>query len=103
MRNIGLLAREYGLNVEYENPIDWSEDHITRLLKQGKMIQLASEGSNPFTNGGHFIAIRGITKSGKWLIFDSGHVENQEKEFSPSEILSAAYSGHVNGASVIWR
>ena len=101
MRNIGLLAREYGLNVEYEDPIDWSEDHITRLLKQGKMIQLASEGSNPFTNGGHFIAIRGITKSGKWLIFDSGHAENQEKEFSPSEILSAGT--HVTGASVIWR
>ena len=85
---IATLARDYGLNVSTSV---WDENAISAALRSGKMILVAGSGASPFTDGGHFIALRGITSSGKWLIFDSWHKGsgNNTREWEPSEIMSA--------------
>lgn len=86
------IATQYGLNVtDYGHP---SIEEISNYLRQGVMFHVAGAGANPFTAGGHFIAIRGITDSGKWLIFDSAHSSsnNNTREWDPSEIYYSVSS-----------
>ena len=61
-------------------------DDVSNYLRQGWMFHVVGHGNNPFSQGGHFIGIRGITSDGKWLIFDSGHDGNSEREWNPSDI-----------------
>lgn len=80
------IAKDYGLNVkDYGRP---SIDEINDALKKGVMFQVAGSGPSPFSANGHFIAIRGITDKGEWLIFDSAHkgTGTNEKKWNPSEI-----------------
>lgn len=80
------LAKGYGLVVkDYGHP---SIAEINKALKDGVMFQVAGTGPSPFTGNGHFIAIRGITDDGKWLIFDSAHKGQgtNEREWDPMEI-----------------
>ena len=80
------IAKDYGLSVrDYGKP---SISEINKALKEGVMFQVAGSGPNPFSGIGHFIAIRGITKDGKWLIFDSAHkgTNNNTKAWDPSAI-----------------
>ena len=80
------LASGYGLKVrDYGRP---SIAEINKALKEGVMFQVAGSGPVPFSGGGHFIGIRGVTDSGKWLIFDSAHKGQgtNEREWDPMEI-----------------
>ena len=80
------IAKDYGLKVkDYGRP---SVEEINEALKKGVMFQVAGFGPSPFSANGHFIAIRGITDDGKWLIFDSAHKGSgtNEKKWNPSEI-----------------
>ncbi len=57
------------------------------------MIHTSGRGSNPFTSGGHYIGIRGITEDGKWLLADSAGSRGKEntlsKSFPPEEVINA--------------
>jgi hypothetical protein len=79
-----VLAEHYGLTSE---PIATDIEEISTALSAGKMVITAGQGALPFTTGGHFIAIRGITADGKWLIGDSGHRETSSKEWDPTELI----------------
>lgn len=84
------LAQDYGLKVEdFGRP---SIEEISNYLRQGWMFHVAGSGDTPFSAGGHFIGIRGITADGKWLIFDSGNSSNNDKEWNPSDIYSKVHS-----------
>lgn len=78
------LAEDYNLNVELINP---EIAEIDAALNAGKMIVTSGSGAVPFTEGGHYIVIRGITSEGKWLIGDSGHDDTSDKEWEPADII----------------
>ena len=89
-----VLADAYGL--EYEsisvNNTNDAIDKINEHLKNGWMIHTSGSGKAPFTSGGHYIAIRGITSSGKWLIYDSNGakgIKNSKTEWNPEDIVNA--------------
>lgn len=90
-----VLAEHYGL--QYKN-LDSSSasqaiEKINQALKDGWMVHTSGQGSNPFTSGGHYIGIRGLTEDGKWLVADSNGTKGKEntlsKSFSPEAIVSA--------------
>lgn len=86
------LADYYGFQYEDINvsSTQEAESTITQYLKDGWMIHTSGAGSVPFTSGGHYIGIRGITSDGKWLIADSGHSKDySEQEWDPSSVVSA--------------
>ncbi len=69
-------GKHYGLNVEAvsrKNP-----SRIVQALSEGKPV-VASMGKGHFTNGGHFIVLRGITENGKILVHDSSSVKGAIK------------------------
>ena len=66
---------------------------INQGLRDGGLVIMAGSGSVPFTSLGHFIVIRAVTASGKWLIGDSNGTIGQtnsadSKEWDPAAILS---------------
>lgn len=79
------LAADYGLKVKNFGR-QLTIDDVSNYLRQGWMFHVVGHGSNPFSDGGHFIGIRGVTSDGKWLIFDSGRDGNSEKEWDPSDV-----------------
>ena len=83
---IANLAKDYGLKVQNYGRL--SIGQISQYLRQGMMFQIVGSGPVPLSNLGHFIGVRGITSSGKWLIFDSAHKGQgtNEREWDPSEI-----------------
>lgn len=90
-----VLAKEYGLQYK-DLAASGSGDaiqKITTALKDGWMIHTSGKGSSPFTSGGHYIGIRGITEDGKWLIADSNGTKGREntlsKAFDPAAVVNA--------------
>jgi len=89
------LANYYGL--QYKDLASSSKNQaiskINQALKDGWMIHTSGKGSNPFTSGGHYIGIRGLTEDGKWLIADSNGSKGKEntltKAFSPEAVVNA--------------
>ncbi|QUH20405.1 C39 family peptidase [Alkaliphilus sp. B6464] len=89
-------GKYYGLNVEAisrRNPND-----ILKALSDGYPVIVAM-GKGQFTNGGHFIVLRGVTEEGKILVHDSASVERSNKEWDLSIIMneSSKIAG-VNGS-----
>lgn len=93
------LANSYSLDYEHINVSGLNTDQviekINEYLKNGWMIHTSGSGSSPFTTGGHYIGIRGLTKDGKWLIADSNDKQGQKegknntyKEWDPKEIIT---------------
>lgn len=73
---------------------------INSALRSGAMIHLAGQGAAPFTGGGHFIMLRGITANGKWLIGDSnglkGAANSAKMEgWDPQQILNDARTSDI--------
>ena len=65
------------------------------------MIHVAGSGSMPYTSGGHYIAIVGISDSGEWIVTDSGHSEDTAiATYDPNQIVAGM---HVGSAGVVWR
>lgn len=91
-----VLADHYGLQYEH---IDTSRstvvEDVSRYLREGWMIHSSGGGSYgsgaaPYSVGGHYVGIRGITSDGKWLIADSASVNrDQNKHWDPSDVLAA--------------
>lgn len=77
-------------------------DKINSYLKKGWMIHTSgtsTSSSSPFTEGGHYIGIRGLTQDGKWLIADSNGdngKKNSFKEWNSEDILSGMRVGNIH-------
>lgn len=90
-----VLAAQYGL--QYKDLAASSRDDaiqkINQALDDGWMIHTSGKGSNPFTSGGHYIGIRGLTSDGKWLIADSNGTNGREntlnRAFDPGAVINA--------------
>lgn len=92
-----VLSEHYGFDYEDLNQYSKSQqiDIISQKLREGWVIHLSGKGQNPFSNGGHFIGIRGITSDGKWLLVDSSGSRgeaNMKKEWEPSEVISYSHN-----------
>lgn len=72
-------------------------------LKQGKML-VALVGPGHFTDGGHFILIRGIAQGGTVLVADPNSLENSLTLWDPQIILDELSSARDHGAPlwVLW-
>lgn len=93
------LAGHYGL--KYEPLGDYSVEYINTQLRSGGMIHVAGSGSMPYTSGGHYIAIIGISDSGDWIVTDSGHsAEYAVATYNPQQIVAGM---HVGSAGVVRR
>jgi hypothetical protein len=90
------LAKHYGLK---STSIKADVTAISNAVKGGSYVIMAGKGSLPFTNGGHYIFIRGVTADGKWKIGDSIHKDTNNATFNPSTILSMASSGSIYAIS----
>lgn len=56
-------------------------------------------GKGHFTNGGHFIVLRGITEDGKILVHDSASVNRSNQEWDLSLIMNeSSKNGGANGS-----
>lgn len=86
----------YGLQVEpvsRKNP-----NKIVQALSEGYPV-IVSMGKGHFTNGGHFIVLRGLTTDGKILVYDSASVERSNKAWDISIIINeSSTNGGVNGS-----
>lgn len=100
-----VLAKEYGLQFKdlAASSKDQAIQKINEALKDGWMIHTSGKGSSPFTSGGHYIGIRGITADGQWLIADSNGTKGQEntlnKAFSPESVVNAGM--HISNIKAI--
>ena len=68
------LANHYGLQYEkLPTPANSSQaiEMINKYLDEGWTLHISGRGTAPFSAGGHYIAIRGKTNDGKWLLFNS--------------------------------
>jgi len=68
---------------------------VNDVLKSGGLVITSGSGASPFTQNGHFIVIRAVTDSGKWLIGDSYKAENNTKEWDPTFIKDIVEKGNV--------
>lgn len=89
----------YGLNVEQVSRKD--PNSIVRALSEGYPI-VVSMGKGNFTNGGHFIVLRGITADGKILVHDSASVERSNKEWDLSIIMNESSTNGGTAGSPFW-
>lgn len=85
-----VLAEHWGLRSE---PIGKDLVKITQALAAGGLVVTSGRGAKPFTGGGHYIVIRGITAGGKFLVGDSGHKDTSDKEWDPQPILGSMPGG----------
>ena len=74
----------WGLKVD---TIAVSSAEISAALRQGKPV-IMSMTAGHFTNGGHFIVLRGITESGKILVNDPASTTRSNQEWDISIIVN---------------
>jgi hypothetical protein len=91
-----VLAEHYGLQYEHISTSRATVvEDVSRYLREGWMIHNSGggdygSGAAPYSKGGHYIGIRGITAEGKWLIADSAsQSRDQNKEWDPQDVLAA--------------
>ena len=79
------LADHYGLEYQPVNVSSSQEaiSKISSLLKDGWMIHTS--------NGCHYIGIRGITSTGKWLVADSSNQNYSESEHTPEDWMNGGW------------
>jgi hypothetical protein len=90
-----VVAEHWGLKARN---ISKSAFAVNEVLNAGGLVITSGSGATPFTSGGHYITIRGVTASGKWKIGDSNGNkgrENSNKEWDPEYILDIANTGNV--------
>lgn len=95
--SIAAQNSDWGIRV---NDIATSVAAFNSVLDTGGMVWACGSGGVPFSSEGHCIGIRARTDNGKWLIFDSGHTENSNKEWDPQVIINGIAG---NGAGVSGR
>ncbi len=88
-------ARAFGL--EAESLPQRTVDEMLQALWDGKLL-VAHVGPGHFTNGGHFILIRGVTLSGEVLVADPNSLERSLQTWDPQVILDELSSARGSGA-----
>ena len=90
-----VLAEHYGLS--YQAVGHASVETISAALRSGKMVHAGGKGGLPFTSGGHFIAIVGITESGNWIVADSAGNHTPVAEYDPYQVVSSMGNAAIVG------
>jgi hypothetical protein len=83
----------YGLTV---TGLGLDAERVVGALKQGKLV-IAIMGKGHFTNGGHFIVLRGVTSDGSILVADPGSVKRSNQTWPLSLIVNEASRGNGSG------
>ena len=82
----------YGLNCEK----NLTAQEIVDALSSGKLV-VAIMGKGHFTQGGHFIVLRGVTEEGKIYVADSASYSRSEKTWDLSVIMEEAHKTAGSG------
>ena len=88
-------ARAFGLEVE--SLTQRTVDEMLQALWDGKVL-VVHIGPGHFTNGGHFILIRGVTLTGEVLVADPNSRERSLQTWDPQIILDELSSARSSGA-----
>lgn len=91
-----VVAKHWGLKATFIGP---DVTKITQALQSGAIIVGAGRGPLPFTSGGHYIAIRGVTTDGKWMIGDSAHRNTSAQQWDPGTLVSNMGGGSIYAIS----
>ena len=88
-------AEAFGLTAQ---PIsEKTPEAVQAALLEGKLL-VALMGPGHFTNGGHFILLRGVTLTGNVLVADPNSQERSLLEWDPQVILDELSRSTSNGA-----
>jgi len=90
-----VLAEHWGLKAKN---IGASVSAVNAVLQAGGLVVTSGKGASPFTPGGHYITIRGVTAGGKWKIGDSNGqqgIANSKTEWDPQQILGTANASNI--------
>lgn len=93
------MASRYGLHAEA--CADLSAEELCQQLASGNLF-VALMGKGHFTDGGHFIVLRGATLEGKVLVADPNSRERSLAGWDPQLILDELSHSRSNGAP-LWR
>lgn len=80
----------YGIKCNTINAYD--KQAVVSALQSGKLL-LTVVGYGDFTNGRHFLLIRGITEDGKLLLADSGNYNNCLVEWDYNRVINQGVLG----------
>lgn len=93
--DFGYYAEQYSCSEE------GIKEKVDECLRTGGAV-VWSSGSQPFTSQGHFMAMRGITADGKWLLADpndNATKKHNEKEWDPGYIMARWH----NCVYLVWK
>ena len=79
-------GEHYGLTA---TPIGRDAKKLVRVLEEGNLV-IAIMSKGHFTNGGHFIVLRGVTADGKILVADPASVKRSGQEWALGIITNEA-------------
>ncbi len=87
----GLRSKAVGANVAT----------ISAALQAGALVIAAGQGPVPYTPGGHYIVIRGVTADGKWKIADPdpAHKDASTTAWDPAQLVANMNDGSVYAIS----
>lgn len=88
------LASHYGLQYEkIPTPANASQaiEIMNKYLDEGWTLHISGKGTAPFSANGHYIAVRGKSSDGKWLLFNSAGAGKDPNNLimDPQTIVSA--------------
>ena len=89
---IPAAAKAYGLTCEG----DLTAQGIVDALSSGKLVVVIMSKGH-FTNGGHFIVLRGVTSEGKILVADPASYKRSEQEWDLSIIMDESNKAGAAG------
>ena len=93
------MAADYGLKAV--SVPDLTAEQLCQQLATGHLF-VALMGKGHFTNGGHFIVLRGVTLGGKVLVADPNSRARSLAGWEPELILDELSRSRANGAP-LWR
>jgi len=92
-----VMGTAQGFGLEAESLTQRTVDEMLQALWDGKLL-VAHVGSGHFTDGGHFILIRGATLTGEVLVADPNSLERSLELWDPQLILDELSSARDHGA-----
>ena len=91
-------AKAYGLKAESQRGID--QETLLEMLTEGNLfVALMTRGH--FTNGGHFIVLRGVTMDGQVLVADPNGRDRSLVAWDP-QLLLDELSPNTHNGSPLW-
>ena len=89
------MAQAFGLNATSCGTV--SADELRQMLASGQLL-VALMGPGHFTDGGHFIVLRGVTLTGQVLVADPNSRERSLALWDPQLILDELSGSRSSGA-----